>query len=434
MEPARQDGSGPGALPKQGGASLALMTVSLLALIGLGALALDGANLYVARNELQNAADAGALAGARVLYLLDGTGVNAQANQVAEDAAAANHSQGTPVEVTRVRRGHWSFTEQELNGSGFTPNPSLEPVDLFDRTTEDLDLDVNFINAIEVVVERNATPVQAFFGSVLGFSEYTVAARAVAYIGFAGSLRPEDVDQPVALCKQALMDGDTYDCSVGRFIPSSSSDQTMSETGGWSSFDQEDACLGGTNTSEVRPLVCASGNPDELRFGTPLATLGGQSQATFKDLYDCWLEETDQKELWNMTLAVIDCPDANVGPCNELVGAVNVNIAWMVDQANNIDADAPYEMTLPPETSGGESPGTWSNDSPDGTERWDDFVETFNIRKPDGTLARWAADPDETGWKQKTIYFLPDCAVHEPAGRTGGENFGVLAQIPVLVD
>ncbi len=414
---------------RQGGASLVLMALSLAMLFAFAGLALDGGNLYVARNELQNAADAGALAGARVLYVENGSMVNAGANQVAHDTVIANTSQGTPAEVASVRRGHWSFTTRT-----FTANPSLEPVDLMNVSTAELDMDPNFINAIEVVTERRATPVQAFFGFIFGLTDYTVSARAVAYIGFAGTLRPEDVDQPIALCKQALLDGDRYDCSVGRYVPSSASDQTMSETGGWTSFSQENACQGGTSTSELRPLVCSDGNPNEMIFGQPLATLGGQSQATFMDMYACWVEETGKQNLWNMTLSVVDCPDANVGPCNELVGAVNVNVAWIVNQANNIDADAPYQMELPPEDSEGVSPGTWSNDSPDGVERWNDFVETFNMRKPDGTLALWDEDPQETGWKQKTIYFLPDCAFHEPVGRTGGENFGVLAQIPVLVD
>jgi hypothetical protein len=35
---------------------------------------------------------------------------------------------------------------------------------------------------------------------------------------------------------------------------------------------------------------------------------------------------------------------------------------------------------------------------------------------------------------KKSIYFLPSCKAHEPRGNTGGENFGVLAEIPVLVD
>ena len=53
---------------------------------------------------------------------------------------------------------------------------------------------------------------------------------------------------------------------------------------------------------------------------------------------------------------------------------------------------------------------------------------------PNGDLAYWSSEPQVTGWRQKTIYFLPSCSFHEPKGQTGGENFGILARIPVLVD
>jgi hypothetical protein len=36
-------------------------------------------------------------------------------------------------------------------------------------------------------------------------------------------------------------------------------------------------------------------------------------------------------------------------------------------------------------------------------------------------------------YEDKTIYFLPDCTPHDPAGTSGGENYGILAKIPVLV-
>jgi len=413
---------------RQTGLSFVLMALSLVMLFSFTALALDGGNLYIAKNELQNASDAGALAGARVLYLPDGSEVNSGADAVAAATAISNSSQGDPVEVASVQRGHWSFATRT-----FTPNSSLEPVDLVGVTADDLDSDLSFINAIEVVTERNTTPVVAFFGFIFGHESYKASARAVAYIGFAGTLRPEDVDQPIAICKDRLLNEDgTYECSVGTFIPSN--DSTMSETGGWSSFKQEDACMGGTSTSELRPLVCASGNPETLTLGKDMATLGGESHSTFMDLYDCWEAETGKETLWNMTLPVIDCPDSNVGPCNTLSGAVNINVAYIVDKANNIDADAPSRMELPDWDGDGASDGTWSNDATDGVTRWNDFVDAFKIKKPDGTPAHWDSDPSLNGWRQKTIYFLPDCSFHEPTGLSGGENFGVLAQIPVLVD
>jgi Flp pilus assembly protein TadG len=121
----------------QRGVSAVVIAICLFMLVAFVALALDTIHLVVARNELQNAADAGALAGARFLYLEDGTAIDPLANQKAYEAAIANASDQQAVEVydhmsnqKDVRRGHWSFTTRT-----FTPNDSLEPVELWKYST-----------------------------------------------------------------------------------------------------------------------------------------------------------------------------------------------------------------------------------------------------------------------------------------------------------
>ncbi len=52
----------------QKGAVAVIVAVCLVVFVGFTALAVDVGHLYVVRNELQNAADAGALAGARCLF------------------------------------------------------------------------------------------------------------------------------------------------------------------------------------------------------------------------------------------------------------------------------------------------------------------------------------------------------------------------------
>lgn len=75
---------------------------------------------------------------------------------------------------------------------------------------------------------------------------------------------------PIAICEEALRAPDGgYQCSIGRFIP------TTTETGGWTSFNQESACLGGTNDAEMRALICSGGNPDPIIFGKDIAAIGG---------------------------------------------------------------------------------------------------------------------------------------------------------------
>ena len=78
---------------------MVLVAICIFMIIALTALAVDIGHLVVTKNELQNAADAGALAGARVLYLNDGSAVNPGANQAATAAAVANASDNTAVEV-----------------------------------------------------------------------------------------------------------------------------------------------------------------------------------------------------------------------------------------------------------------------------------------------------------------------------------------------
>jgi Flp pilus assembly protein TadG len=89
-------------ITNQTGATVILVGLMMVIYIGFAALAVDIGHLYLVRNELQNASDAGALAGARLLYNEDGTEVNEGANATAYDAAVANMSEKTSVDV------HWS--------------------------------------------------------------------------------------------------------------------------------------------------------------------------------------------------------------------------------------------------------------------------------------------------------------------------------------
>jgi hypothetical protein len=406
-------------LKNQYGAVLIKFVLFLPILIGMVAMAFDVVRIAVAKNELQNAADAGALAAARFLYNNAGTSVNTGANQIGYNAATANESQNLPVEVNwsggnsgDVERGHWSFGLGALP-RGFTPNASTAPVSLWNVSTEDLDANPNFINAVRVTARREATPILSYFARIFNIDSWAMNTSAVAYVGFAGRLMPGEAEQPIAICEDSLLIDGKYSCSIGRMINSGQNMQT-NETGGWTSFNQDDACTGGTNAQEVKGLICSGGNRGGLQLGVPMATNGGDIQSAFSKLRDCWTGQTGQTEVWNLTLPVVTCPSNNVGTCEALVGAVNLNVVWITDAGEDSSFNsAPYQM------------GGWSSSNPDGQVRWNSFANHFNLQNADGTPAPYA---------KKSIYFLPDCTVHEPAGGTGGQNFGILAKIPVLVD
>ena len=431
-------------LRDQTGVTIILVAILMFVFLGIAALVIDLSNIYVVHNELQNAADAGALAGARFLYNDNGTSVNTGANQIAYDTATANRALALTgaiaVDVnwpdgTDVQRGHWSFGLGNLQ-RGFYPNDSTEPVDLWNVTAAELDSNLNFINAVRVVARREATPAASFFARIFGRDNFQLNKEAVAYIGFAGSLMPEDVDQPIAICKQSIIDANgNYTCATGRMIDSGGG--TTHNTGAWTNFSQPCETA---SASSVRPLVCGDGNPAVLNFGDGMGTTGGMQDNVYRDLRDCWLDAPLPQDwrgyptdTWSLTLPVIDCPGNNPGPCSELVGAVTLDIIWIKQSGTDPQwRDIPVKM-IGWECSIWVGAGRPENingiDSSQRQQCWQEFATTFELRTANGTSVGSLSPSD----LQKTIFFLPSCEPHEPRGNTGGENFGVLAAIPKLV-
>jgi hypothetical protein len=438
----------------QRGATLVLVAICIFMIIALTALAVDIGHLVVTRNELQNAADAGALAGARYLYNDFGTLVNAGCNAIAMAAATANQSDKINVNVAAndVQRGHWSFT----TSPHFTPNNACcEPVELWDVDPDLLDTNTDFINAVQVTAWRSDPTVSSWFAKIFGYQGFLQSATAEAYIGFAGSLGPADADQPIAICKQSLKenDDDPYTCNIGRMLNSGSNDAT-NNTAGWTNFTQP---CDTASASDMRALVCANGNPGMLNYGAGIGSTGGVQDSVLADLAQCWRDATDTKKFWPLMLPVVDCPGNNVSNCAELQGAVYVNVVWIEEKANDY-RDAPKQMedwdastdSTPVEDlsdffepQGPQDifpvfdPGTTVADVVDadvaagkdtiecGQVRWASFVKHFELKNADDNYATFA---------KKSLYFLPDCTPHELVGTTQGENFGVMARIPVLVD
>jgi hypothetical protein len=336
----------------------------MVVLIGCAALAIDLTHLYVARNELQNAADAGALAGARFLFVNDGTYVSTSAinasgfvsvetgetlpsaNQMAYDGATANKSEKVSVDVdwapgqntgSDVERGHWSFGLGNL-AQGFSPSDSTAMVNLNLVSVVALDQNPNFINAVRVSARRKGTPIASWFARIFGRDSFQLSADAVAYVGYAGLLEPLKSDQPIGICIQAVLQDGVYDCNQGRML-NSGQDPAEHNTAGWINFSQYPCTT--ANAAEMRSLICNpdGANSEPVEYGEPMGAQGGVQSSTLRELIRCWISQTDTDypngdcipdKVWNMTLPVIDCPGNNVSNCPTLIGVVNVNFAWLL--------------------------------------------------------------------------------------------------------
>ncbi|MEJ2180827.1 MAG: TadG family pilus assembly protein [Gammaproteobacteria bacterium] len=446
-------------LNNQQGIVVVIIAVCLVMLLGFLALSIDTSHLVVARNELQNAADAGALAGAAELYNDNGKSVNINANQIGFDASVANFSDQSSVEVNwtggnvgDVQRGHWSFGLGSLP-HGFTPNDSTAPVALWGVSTVELDENPNFINAVRVRTRRQNIPIASWFARIFGYDSFEGFAEAVAYIGFAGTLKDATADAPIAICLQAILkctEDDppkcTYECNEGRFINDAAGKEDE-ETGMWTNLEQNvvdgvDMCSSGTNASEVKPLVqCASimggngVNPHSLELGKNMIVNNGEIQVAFNSFYNCWKDNYEDGYM-QLTLPIIDC-ESDPTTCAPLAGAVVVTVVHMTQNPGYkdlpvtkpaIDGSPDPQMEIGWDRMAADSDCA-SQEDPDKCV-WKNFVDTYGLvgAKINPETGDYSAE-----YHAKSIYFLKSCEPHVPIGVTGGQNFGILAEIPVLV-
>jgi len=404
-------------LKNQRGVSAVYLAVILVVLIGFSALAVDLGHRHVIKGELQNAADAGSLAGASALYNEDGTDVEYQdAIQKAVDAAKANLSQKVSVDIYDdngdlvqesggtypysfsdnktgdVRIGHWSFSG-DCSKPGFSSDvlPPYDPPVLWDVTDEELDCDTNFINAVQVVAHRKATPIKAFFDKIFGNTNYEMSATATAYIGFAGQNFP--VDLPIAVCLDKIRYnngvGEVYSCNIGRMY------NTTTETAMWTSLEIcKDEGGPSVNTGSVIDDICVADN----WFNSPTGNLGtnnGEIQPALEDVVDCWKNRImDESEPigdtvpWKVRLPVIYCEEMSNQTCARVFGPVELYILWINedkkeypismdavrwDSDENGDIDEDDDPVLDPVTNQPQYP-SWPDNAKNYNEKLDEFM------------------------------------------------------------
>lgn len=427
---------------EQGAVAIITAVVVFFVLLGVAALAVDIGRLTTAKNEIQNAADAGALAGAGILFVTDTASNTLTYNNFnnikneAKKVSEKNMSMGKSVEIdiNDISVGHWNFN------NGFTAyNHGAELIQPSDVLAYIAGLESNesnyellnqmngqngmpfFINAVQVVARSEDH--SGFFSNVFaGSNNSQVSAKAVGYIGPAGSWSTAEFDYPIAVCNESLQ-GDF--CNIGRMLE----DDTEGDTAQWTNFSQPCSTA---DTTSVRSTLdtCGSANAGSIVAGESIGTTLGVVDAVFEhpvqsSFANCWRTmnsplhacEADSPENpihpWPMTLPVIACTEDQPN-CRPLVSAVSVDVLWVLRDGNKIDRDAPCKMD------------DWdvTGDSLSGEERWEEFVERFDIRSPSG---------DDAHFAKKTVYFAPNCKTIQLGGHGGKEFNGVFSQIPVLV-
>ena len=219
-----------------------------------------------------------------------------------------------------------------------------------------------------------------------------------------GSIEPFSLDEPIAICKEAITTPENqYTCEVGRMI-NSGIDPSSSNTGAWTNFTQPCETA---NAPTVRPLICGDGNPNPVSINTGMGTTNGMTDAVFANFKSCWWNQSAHgTKPWKIKLPVISCPDNSISNCSNVLDAVTVNILWVNGGSDSlVDPGLPHSFY--PTTMGGTPDyGNWT--SPDPTHAipsWNSFVWHFHLRDVTGATAPY---------QKRAIYFLPDCNLPDP--------------------
>lgn len=152
---------------RRSGMALIWVAVTLVVLVGMVGLAIDTAYILYVAHQLQNAADASALAAA------------AKVNSSVDEA----HTQGIYIAGQNVAAGESVLLE---------PNPHNTPIgDIvfgrFDRETQTFKPSLDSINAVKVIARRTKKslggPLPLLFGPAFGVQTANVSRSAIAMLG-----------------------------------------------------------------------------------------------------------------------------------------------------------------------------------------------------------------------------------------------------------
>ena len=172
--------------------SLVIVALSATALFGIIALGLDAGRLYFQRRDVQNAADAGALAGAQELIPTGANTVVTTQMITAADCQASVYALVALIDTPRdggcTPSPSGAYTPASL-GSGIS-----EPANKISATVQVWTPSRGNSNEIHVRVTYN---VPLTFAAVLGFTTSAVVADAYAHAGFYKRPTPSSASTPV---------------------------------------------------------------------------------------------------------------------------------------------------------------------------------------------------------------------------------------------
>jgi hypothetical protein len=403
------------------GVTAVLIAILIAMFLGFAALAIDIGYGMVTMNELQNIADAAALAATRQLgtiyqgmtyeqqlaYVV-GSGDEMQIKNASINVASQNKAGGKNGIVIRAEDifiGKWDTTVTPASFS--VPTPNVQP------------------NAVRVIARRDSVvneQITTFFAKIFGISGRDVTAMATAAMTGQSTSDPGELELPVGISRYFF---DTKTCGDHvAFSPSNSPESCA----GWTRWDY------GSNDAILRKILQENPqylSPEALASDSLFNFIGGQlSNPTFDALLALF-----QIKGYDIDMNGDPILDANGNPLAD-AGAAGVPLC---ENNSLTDCSVPCDATHTTRL-------YYPNGTPRNLHEWPTTVVVYeneggsadcsnpNQAKPIVGFARIKMD-DVCNSPDKIIRGIVECSYVEPTdSRGGGGSYGVLGPIPGLVE
>lgn len=328
------------------GATAIVVALVLAVLVGITALAVDIGYVAATKNELQNVADAAALAGARQLgAIYEGMSYKDQQTYVCEGVDCENIVSAAQVVAQKNQAALKNITINVPDT--FTNDPGGDLViGQWHADTKSLTATLSRPDAVRVIARRDASingPIATFFARIFEINTVPVFADATAALTSQSTAPEGGLPLPVGISearfKNTGCDEEGYLIPPNiRLYPTNDDDSC----GGWHTYTTDDPY--NTNTDDFKKLL------KDLKDGTfksPVAIAGetkfqfwgATSVAIFDDLIALFnamknlnppnviLDADTDPETWTTTVAVYGSPDCkNPNQSMTIVGFAVVTI------------------------------------------------------------------------------------------------------------
>ncbi|MBX3350054.1 MAG: pilus assembly protein [Nitrospira sp.] len=304
------------------GAMAVMTAIFLVVLLTMAAAAIDVGHALVARNELQNAADAAALAGARTLGI---------AYEGMTPAEMATYTLTGGDQAAVVAAAQATSVLNKAAAVDVSVNAADVSIGLWDSATHTFTATTAQPRAVNVVTHRDGSangPISTFLAGIIGMSTVNVSAVATAELTAIGSTPPGALDFPIMISELFFSQ---FGCGDSIMLyPSNGTPQSCT---GFTTFD-----VSPSNDNAMRNIINGMINgtyqaPPTTAGVTQLqATNGTLSRQTWTAMVNLFNLRSAGTGYWDALVPVYEGNDCSPSGAMTIKGYANMRITGINGQ------------------------------------------------------------------------------------------------------